>query len=57
MTIIGEKTADAELICGISSVISSLKNLNNMVVPANTKLDDTLEGQRSDKEIYNLQKL
>ena len=57
MTIIGEKTADAELICGVSSAVSSVKNFNNfVVVPKNQNEHDdhTLEGrengQYSDKE-------
>ena len=50
MTIIGEKTADAELICGVSSAVSSVKNFNNFVVVAknqNDHDDHTLEGRES----------
>jgi hypothetical protein len=60
MTIIGEKTADAELIYGVSSAVSSVKNFNNFtVIPKNQNDHDdhTLEGresgQYSDKENNN----
>ena len=35
MTIIGEKTADAEIVCGVSSALSSIKNLDNKVIKQN----------------------
>ena len=57
MTIIGEKTHDAELVMSTSSILSSQKNLNNVATIRNQgeQIDEnTLSGQYSDKIITQM---